>query len=107
MADATKLRSVLGSIVCSVLLAFFAFPPIALGLVMLVHELSLFSTTTGIYDIEINGGAVSNETFIAATLSVGLLLLLGALILVVRAWQNYIHNAGVASSSFREETRCG
>jgi hypothetical protein len=101
VADATKKRSVLGCVVGSLLLLFFAFHPLSIGLAMLGNELGLFWTTSGIYGIEINGVAVSNQTFIAATLSIGLLLLLGSLLFAVRAWRNSKVNAGSRPSNAR------
>ena len=89
------LRSVRGMLLWSAFFAMSAYQPIAYGLQLLGEKLGLFSIPYAVYDIEINGVAVSNRAFSGSILLSGALLVSISLVLALRARRNYKYNASV------------
>jgi len=69
------------------------------GLTLLNQEWQLIPTRSSIYDVEINGQSVSNETAIRYTLGSGLALAIVGLVLAGMSFFNYQHNRKICSES--------
>ena len=62
------------------------------GLELLNQKWQLFPTQTGIFDVEINGHPVSNETAIRYTVGTGILMSLIGFILLALSFANWQRN---------------